>query len=247
MASMLVLGVAGSVIAVGNGTFAAFNATTSNTANTFATGDISLKLTDNGSTVCTGTSGTALGVATGCGVVVSLGSNMVAGDSKLGLFTLDTTGSARAADITLTTDTSCSGCAGSLLSSTLPSATPPGLAMLIFRCTDGSGAAAACSGTNTPVQLYPSTSPCSPGSISAFSNTVIGSNAGTSVAVNSHACTGGPIVQSNGSLFSALGIGSTENLAAVVYLPSAADNTMAHLTSTLEFSFVATQVNGTPQ
>jgi hypothetical protein len=54
-------------------------------------------------------------------------------------------------------------------------------------------------------------------------------------------------VQSNGSLFSALGIASTETLAAVVYLPSTADNTMAHLTSTLEFSFVATQVNGIPQ
>jgi predicted ribosomally synthesized peptide with SipW-like signal peptide len=256
MLMLLVLGVAGSVI--GLGTFAQFNAVTSNPNNTFVTGQIIFSNTVNGTT-CTGQSTSA---ASGCAVLVTIPSNMVAGDSKLGLFSLSNlTSSARA--ITLAMQVT-AGTSSLLDTNSIANAATSGLGLLLFQCTNGGSPVACTNSSNNPVtltQVYPASGQCSPGSITGGLTT---SNISTlavsntqSIQVNSVTCTGGNVTQTSAQTVSGtdlvdtgqygLATGTTDNLAAIVYLPSVSGNGQSNLTSTLNFSWTATQVNGTAQ
>jgi predicted ribosomally synthesized peptide with SipW-like signal peptide len=258
MMTMLVLGIAGSVIGVG--TFAQFNAVTNNPSNTFAAGQIVFSNTV-GSTTCTGQSGTSSGVASGCATLVTIPSSMVPGDSKLGLFSLSNVStSARAVTLAMQVSATASS---ALDANSIANTATSGLGLLVFQCTNG-GSPVVC--TNNPVtltQVYPSTSTCSPGSIATAGglttskiSTLAVSNT-QSIQVNGVTCTGGNVTQASAQTIAGtdtvatgqtgLATGTTDNLATIVYLPSVAGNSMSNLTSTLNFTWTATQVNGTSQ
>jgi len=256
MLTMLVMGVAGSI--VGIGTFAQFNAVTSNPSNTFATGNIVFSNQPNGGATCTGTSGTNSGVATGCATLVTIGSNMVAGDSKLGTLALgNTSSSARAITLGLQVTGT-----GGVLENAVANASTSGLGLLLFQCQTSTGVPTACSTNNVLLtQVYPTTGTCAPGTVagglttSKISTTAVSNTA--SVQVNSVTCTGGSVLTgstvtvSGTDLVSAgtygLATGTTDNLAAIVYLPSPAGNSQASTSDTLSFTWTATQINGTSQ
>lgn len=266
MASMLVLGVAGSVIGVGSGTFAQFNAVTTNTGNTFASSDIKFVNTNGAGTACTGQSSVTNGVASGCGVIATLGS-LIPGDSKLGLFTLVNNSStepalsiklAVAAELNhsslLDTNTPTSGTSGST----------GGLALLVFRCTAAGGTTAqACTGvanTNLVPVIGTCTGTPSITATTGLTKAAIGgaSTSAATVTVGDAftVCTGGPIITSSTSIggldtvngvANVLGVGHTDNLGALVYLPGTSGNAMAALSDIVDFTWTATQIPGTAQ
>jgi hypothetical protein len=266
MASMLVVGVAGSVIAVGNGTFALFNATTNNTSNTFTTDD--LKLSQNG---CVNLASANSPQA--CGTLITL-SNMIPGDSRLSRFYVENTSNAAKFTLKLAVDATAGT---STIDSTAPSA--GGLGLFIFRCLNGSSAPTACTGSVTSVLPLYATNPgggscnaaitltggpaafgtsfitvtqsqsddsltigggstkCQPGNES----TAIGSlNSASALTIN------GP---DTGNVYAPVGAGGTrDQLALIVSLPVPAGNTLANKTATnLTMAFTATQVVGTAQ
>ncbi|HVA23372.1 MAG TPA: hypothetical protein VMW62_03190 [Chloroflexota bacterium] len=257
MASMLVLGVASSVIGVGSGTFATFNATTTNLG-TFATGNIIFHNTPNGGTPGTGTSdlGTPLGTASSCTALNVIGS-MVPGDSKLNKMVIQNdASSARAVTVALTTSASPS----TALDANAPGAgATAGLGMLIFRCTNGSGVELSCTAANmTPVEVYPTAGGCTVPSIASggLIPSVIGNDATATITVNGPPCTGGAFTNASFALggpdtvatgIQGLNTGSSDNLAIILYLPDTATNGQAGLTSGLSFQWIATQINGTAQ
>ncbi|HLG70854.1 MAG TPA: hypothetical protein VK009_10560 [Chloroflexota bacterium] len=146
MASMLVVGVAGSVIAVGNGTFALFNATTQNTSNTFTTDDLTLN--DNG---CTNKAST--NAAATCTSLLTL-ANMIPGDAKVGKFYIKNASSKAAFSLTLTVTDAASGT--QTVSTVAPNRASGsgggGLGLFLFSCRNSSSAPVDCT-TGSPTKI----------------------------------------------------------------------------------------------
>lgn len=147
MLSMLVLGVAGSVIGMGSGTFALFNAQTTSTNNTFSTASITFSNTDSGGT-CTSTAGaTATGSCTGATSYTTKASNMVAGDSKTA-FTVLTNGGNASETVNLgITDAGSDAITATGIGTKGATTAADALGLLIFECRDSSHNDVSCSGS----------------------------------------------------------------------------------------------------
>jgi predicted ribosomally synthesized peptide with SipW-like signal peptide len=267
MASMLIIGVAGSVIGVGSGTFALFNATTNNTGNTFTTDDLTFSNTPNG-VACVASAKASSNPSQDCAALVTI-SNTLPGDSKLGLLTLNN-GSAQAnvnIDLAVTASPSTA-----LDTTSAANNASSGLGLLMFRCRNaGNTANQACTGVAATL-LVPVYGTCASavsiaaatgvtsavfGSARAADNQIPVGDGGvlctagntasgiSSVALPT-ATVGGPDAFTDTT--KGLAPGHTDNLAIAVYLPGKAGNTLANLgPSTLKFAWNATQVVGGPR
>ena len=270
MLSMLVLGVAGSVVGMGSGTFAVFNATTTSTGNTFSTASITFSNTTAGGT-CTSTAGAA---ATGTCTATLNRATMVAGDSKLGATTLTNGGNAGVTVSLGITDSGSDTISTTGIGAAKSTAVSDALGLLIFECLDGSGNDVSCSGS--VASLYTVYGSCgSSGSPATFASvTQAGAFTASNVTTNNGLsdngikvgtgtngfCYGGntaagikglsvPIVATSGSPTVAgansLATTKTDNLAIIVYLPTTADNSAQNQTSTsYTLTYTATQLAG---
>ncbi len=205
LVSLLILG--GVTSAVGFGTFASFTATTDNPGNVFAAGTLTM------STSSAGASFTTL-------------SNMIPGDSKADLLTIQSTGSE---DMTYTLTTTASA------SSLLDTNAANGLQLYMQRCSvawTGSGQSATCGGTAADV-IGTSAAPVPViGATRAMGN-LCDSGADAQRATRGNSC-------SNGSI----SVKDSDYLKIRVSLPSAAPNTFQGLSSTIAFTWDGTQVAG---
>ena len=270
MLSMLVLGVAGSVVGMGSGTFAVFNATTTSTGNTFSTASITFSNTTAGGT-CTSTAGGAT-VPANCTSTVTR-STMVAGDSKLGTTTLTNGGNAGVTVSMAITDSGADSISTTGIGAAKSAAVSDALGLLIFECLGAGGVDVSCSGAVT--SLYTVYGSCgSSGSPAAFasvtqSGAFSASNITTSGVTDNGikigtstdgVCYGGntaagisgltvPIVASSSNPTVAgansLATTKTDNLAIIVYLPTTADNSAQNKTATnYTLTYTATQLSG---
>jgi hypothetical protein len=273
MLSMLVLGVAGSVVGMGSGTFAVFNAQTTSTGNTFSTASITFSNTVSGGGTCTSTAGAP---ATGTCTATLTRSTMVAGDSKLGTTTLTNGGNAGVTVQVVITDSGSDTISTTGIGAAKSTAVSDALGLLIFECLDGTGADIACSSASV-ASLYTVYGSCgasgSPATFAtvtqagAFSSSFVTTNNGLSdngikvgTGTNGY-CYGGntgagikglsvPIVASSSSPTVAgansLATSKTDNLAIIVYLPTTADNSAQAKTATsYTLTYTATQLAGT--
>jgi hypothetical protein len=165
LASMLVLGVAASVIMAGNGTLALFNATTQNPNNNFVTDD--LEIQDNGGTTTCTSSASGTNGANPNGTCDTIGSitNMIPGDAKVGKVKI--TNASQVANFTLSLTVTDANSNQALDKTTAPSS--GGLGLFIFACRDATPKPVDCT-TGSPTQVlsvYASngTSTCTAGTL----------------------------------------------------------------------------------
>jgi hypothetical protein len=205
LVSLLILGAVTSV--VGFGTFASFTATTGNPGNVFASGTLAMDTDHSAASFITL-------------------SNMIPGDSKADLLTVQSTGSE---DMTYTLSTTASA------SSLLDTSAANGLQLYIQRCSvawTGSGQSATCGGTAADV-VGTSAAPVSIiGAARAMGN-LCDSGADTQRATRGNSCANGGIT-----------VKDSDFLKVRVSLPSAAPNTFQGLSSTILFTWDGTQVAG---
>jgi hypothetical protein len=265
MASMLVIGVAGSVVGVGSGTFALFNATTTNTGNTFTSDDLQITDAVDGGSSCTGKASTSSTTGT-CDVIVTL-SNIIPGDSKFGTFKITNASSHAAFDLKLDI-TQHGGSGGTVLDSNpAADATNAGLGLILFRCLAGS-TAVSCTSSSLDT-LHPIYGSCGGditlGTAQAFSTAILGpADTGSNklpvgspvpgaanctpgnTAAGISAVTINPITGPDTA--GHYNFGTADNIAAVVFLPGKSGNAVAGKSGTnLDFLWTATQVVGGPR
>jgi hypothetical protein len=188
MLSMLVVGVAGSIVGVGSGTLSLFTAVTTSTGNTFTSAQISLSSTNNGGT-CTSTAGaTATGT---CTAMPASFTALVPGSMRTFFSTLTNVNSTNGGAFTVNlviTDTAGThdnvvtygiGTAGSTTTGT------QGYGLLIFECRTAAHADTSCSGGSVG-ELYTVYGSCgSSGSPSTFATvTQSGAFSSSNVASN---------------------------------------------------------------
>lgn len=265
MLSLLVLGVAGSVVSLG--TFAQFNAVTTNPNNTFSTGFVEVTNTVNSGTGCNSFSGGggASNSPQTCSTFLTL-SNMIAGDSKVGTLTIQNSSTSNGpVQLALSLSSSTSN---TIVSNTPNATSSSGAALLLFRCVGTGNYNQPASCNTSSGKLFPLYGTCTgtptmgasgfgssqvASANSADANIVIGGVTCTPTATALNAVTGisinGPdSVPSPGSTGTpALGMnaGTSENMAGVVYLPGTAGNTQSSNgtnTATLTFNWTATGI-----
>lgn len=256
MLTMLVIGAAGTLLSAG--TFASFNAVTTNTAS-FATGAVSFTNNSNGAT-CTSVAGATATPA--CGTLGTAVTSMGPGDSLTGFVTLKNDGAASTpSTLPITVGLTVADSVGaSALHAAFSSGATSGLGVLIFRCLNGA-AEVACNTASTTLTLqpiYPASNACggtnpTVNSGTGFSKTYVVANAdntmkiggGTGVFQN---CTGGTSTFTNFAIGgpdttpagAGLNVNSTDNLAIVAYLPATAGNTtQAQAADTYTFTWTA--------
>ncbi|HEU0166568.1 MAG TPA: hypothetical protein VFS62_02245, partial [Chloroflexota bacterium] len=155
MASMLVLGAAGSVLAVSNGTFSLFNATTQSSSNTFTTDDLQLDVASCNEATASGQ--TAGQTAGGCDALMAL-PHMIPGDSKTFSYNLKNNSANAKFSLQLAVSAP-SGATSTLLNTTAPndSSSGGGLGLLVLRCENSGGTPVSCaSGVSQVKPLYAS-------------------------------------------------------------------------------------------
>ncbi len=263
MASMLVVGVAGSVIAAGSGTFALFNATTTNPNNVFSTNDLIFKNTPNGGSLCTAQATVSSGATPTCSTLVTL-SNMVPGDSKLGSLTLQNGSTVTSPNdgVTLSTSSVTTTSSSTLDSTAFANSATTGLGLLVFMCETSGSADRPCtgngSGTTTLVPVYGtcSANPVTSGVDVATTDISGASSSGNTLTIGGATCTGASVVTSAmnvagfdtiNSVTGAIANGNSVHVAVVVYLPGIAGDTVAGKSSTLSFNWTAQTVIGRSQ
>jgi hypothetical protein len=263
MASMLVVGVAGSVIAVGNGTFALFNATTTNPNNVFSTNDLIFKNTPSGGSVCTAQATVNSGATPTCSTLVTL-SNMVPGDSKLGSLTLQNASTVTSPNdgVSLSTSSVTASSTSLLDSTSFANSATTGLGLLVFMCETSGSADRPCTGngtgTTTLVPVYGSctANPVTGGVDVATTDISGASSTADTLTIGGATCTGANVLTSSmnvtgfdtvNSGSGAIANGNSVHVAVVVYLPGIAGDTVAGKSSTLSFNWTANTVIGRSQ
>jgi len=203
--SLLILG--GVTSAAGFGTFASFTATTANPGNVFTTGTLAIDTDHSAASFITL-------------------SNMIPGDSKADLLTVQSTGSE---DMTYTLTTTASA------SSLLDTSAANGLHLYIQRCSvpwTGTGASATCSGSAADV-VGTSAAPVPVIGAARAMGSLCDSGADAQRATRANSCANAGIT-----------VKDNDYLKVRVSLPSTADNTFQGLSSTIVFTWDATQVAG---
>jgi spore coat-associated protein N len=205
LTSLLILG--GVTSAVGFGTFASFTATTDNPGNVFSTGTLTMSTSSPGASFTTLT-------------------NMIPGDSRTDLLTIQSTGSE---DMTYTLTTTAS------TSSLLDTSVADGLQLFVERCSvawTGTGPGATCGGTRADV-IGTSAAPVPViGATRAMGN-LCDSGANAQRATRGNSCANGAITVTN-----------NDHLRVRVNLANSAPNTFQGLSSTIVFTWNGTQVAG---
>jgi hypothetical protein len=200
--------------------------------------------------------------------VFNIASNMIPGDYQIQSINIvngiSGAGGVPQKDFTYSLVNTSSGVSNhcSLLDSSPPCGTPnppsadpgTGAALLLVRCT-ASGVAAPCSTSGVLItQVYPlagaGTSVAMPAGLAGSTAATV---AAANITLNSTSFTGGQLLIGSdyhmgglspvlsGDQSTGLVAGATDNLAAIVYLPSSAGNTLADQTSTLTFTWTARQ------
>ena len=251
--SMIVLGIAGSVVGVG--TFASFNATVTSAGNTFSTASITFSDTPNGGSACTSTAGGT----TSCTTAVGSLAGMVPGDSKFGTVVLNNGGTVAVSLAMSVADASPNALTTTSIGSASSSPTSAGLGMVLLECTNSGGTDEGClstDGSGKVKVLYGSCtgsvttiSTALPITTSTFSTTSLTDNG---IKVNGTECWGGntgagiSTAVSNLSLSSSLATSGNVSLAVLIYLPSSvSSSTLQNLSgNSLTYTWVATQLAG---
>jgi len=188
MLSMLVIGVAGSIVGVGSGTFSLFNAVTTSESNTFTSASVTFSNTTNGGT-CTSTAGAAATTAAACTASTSYTgqlATMVPGDSKTMTTTLTNGGNV---SVTVTLGVAENSGSNSLTSNGIgtagsTTAGTDGLGLLVFECRTSGHADVAC-GSGTVAELYVIYGSCGNSGSTSGNATVTQAGAFTSANVTS--------------------------------------------------------------
>ena len=276
MLTMLVLGVAGSV--VGIGTYATFNATVTSTGNTFATGTFTFSMTEYGGT-CTdasgaSSSGTCAAYLTGINAPFT---GWVPGSSWLTYTTLNnasTSPSAVTATVAFSDSASNALTNNGVDSNSTTTQEAAGLGLVMFECQTNAGADVACN--NASLQkldvIYGN---CGGGAGTVLTRGLAGAIATTDVTQPSSTdngikvfgteCYGGdnatPVTNNGlnklGSAVNIIGTGlpattlaknTSYNVLMLFYLPNTASNSLAGLTgNSLTATFTANSVAGASQ
>jgi predicted ribosomally synthesized peptide with SipW-like signal peptide len=261
MLSMLVLGVAGSVVGVG--TFATFNASTTSTGNTFSSANITFADVLNGGgsgNTCTSTSGAAAS-GSGCSVALGTLSTMVPGDSKFGTVVLTNSNTSNVAvSVALSvTDSANNALTNTGIGTAGATATSAGLGLLVFECQNSASVDENCTTTDPSGKVKVLYGSCSgsPATISTalpiatttFSITSLTDNG---IKVGSTECYGGNTTTglaaaSNLSLSSSLAVNTNLSLFQLVYFPpSTSSSTLQNLSgNSLTYTWTASSLAGT--
>ncbi|HLG70855.1 MAG TPA: SipW-dependent-type signal peptide-containing protein [Chloroflexota bacterium] len=259
MLSMLVLGIASSVVGVG--TFATFNASTTSTNNTFSSATISFQDVLNAGGAGNTCSSTAGAAATGSGCTVALGSlsTMVPGDSKFGRVVLTNNSNVAVSVALSVTDSASNALTTTSIGTAGTSPTSAGLGLIVLQCQTSGGADESCGATDASgkVKILYGSCTGNPATISvalplattSFSTASLTDNG---IKVNTTECYGGNTGSglasiSNASLSSSLAVSGTLSLAHLIYLPpSVSSASMQNLSgNSLTYTWTASSLAGT--